>query len=155
MLRPNSRGQITLANNKPDSAPLIQANYLSAAGDLDTMLAGFDIQRKIFASPAFDDYRDKEIFPGDEVQSKEAIIEFIRNKAETIYHPIGTCKMGQDDLAVVDTNLRVHGIDDLRVVDASVMPTLISGNTNAPVMMMAEKISDHIMGGLSTSHGSN
>jgi choline dehydrogenase len=145
MLRPGSRGQITLADNKPDSAPLIQANYLSAAGDLETMLAGFDIQRRIFAQPAFDDYRDKEIFPGDEIQSKAEITEFIRQKAETIYHPIGTCKMGNDAMAVVDNNLKVHGVEGLRVVDASVMPTLISGNTNAPTMMMAEKISDSIL----------
>lgn len=145
MLRPNSRGQITLADHKPDSAPLIQANYLSADGDLETMLAGFDIQRSIFAQKAFDDYRDKEIFPGDDIQSRDAITEFIRQKAETIYHPIGTCKMGSDDMAVVDSNLNVHGVNGLRVVDASVMPTLISGNTNAPTMMMAEKISDHIL----------
>ncbi|KAA3638445.1 MAG: choline dehydrogenase [Proteobacteria bacterium] len=155
MLRPGSRGQITLADNKASSAPLIQANYLSADGDLDTMLAGFEIQRQIFAQAAFDEYRDKEIFPGDEVQSKAAITEFIRNKAETIYHPIGTCKMGSDDMAVVDNNLKVHGITGLRVVDASAMPTLISGNTNAPTMMMAEKISDHILGDLSINHGSN
>jgi len=145
MLRPNSRGQINLADNKADSPPLIQANYLSADGDLETMLAGFDIQRKIFAQIAFDDYRDKEIFPGDAVQSQADITEFIRQKAETIYHPIGTCKMGSDDMAVVDNHLKVHGVEGLRVVDASVMPTLISGNTNAPTMMMAEKISDHIL----------
>ncbi|MCW8870624.1 MAG: GMC oxidoreductase, partial [Proteobacteria bacterium] len=111
----------------------------------ETMLAGFDIQRKIFAQKAFDDYRDKEIFPGDAVQNQADITEFIRQKAETIYHPIGTCKMGSDDMAVVDNHLKVHGVEGLRVVDASVMPTLISGNTNAPTMMMAEKISDHIL----------
>lgn len=145
MLRPNSRGQITLADNKANSAPLIQANYLTAEGDLDTMLAGFEMQRQIFAAPAFDAYRDQELFPGDEVLSKADITEFIRNKAETIYHPIGTCKMGTDDYAVVNTHLQVHGIDGLRVVDASVMPSLVSGNTNAPTIMMAEKISDHIL----------
>lgn len=145
MLRPQSRGQITLADNKPGSAPLIQANYLSVAKDLETMIAGFKIQRQIFASKAFDPYRATELFPGSEVQSDAKITDFIRRKAETIYHPIGTCKMGQDELAVVNSNLQVHGIAGLRVVDASVMPTLISGNTNAPTMMMAEKISDHIL----------
>ncbi len=145
MLRPHSRGQISLADSNPESAPLIRANYLSNAKDLETMIAGFKIQRQIFAEKAFDSYRAAEIFPGSEVQSDAEITEFIRQKAETIYHPIGTCKMGQDELAVVNSNLQVHGIEGLRVVDASVMPTLVSGNTNAPVMMMAEKISDQIL----------
>jgi choline dehydrogenase-like flavoprotein len=113
--------------------------------DLKLMVEGFKIQRKIFAAKAFDDYRADEIFPGSETQSDEEIIDFIRRKAESIYHPIGTCKMGTDDMAVVDHNLKVHGIEGLRVVDASAMPTLVSGNTNAPTIMMAEKISDVII----------
>jgi choline dehydrogenase len=146
VLRPESRGQITLNSANPADHPHIQANYLTAGQDLALMIEGFKIQRKIFAAAAFDPYRDTEVFPGSEVQSDAQITEFIRNKAESIYHPIGTCKMGSDDLAVVDHNLQVHGISGLRVVDASAMPSLVSGNTNAPTIMMAEKVSDVILG---------
>ncbi|MFC3194826.1 GMC family oxidoreductase [Marinicella sediminis] len=146
VLRPESRGQITLKSTDPAEHPQIEANYLSAEQDLQLMIEGFKIQRRIFGAGSFDPFRDEEIFPGSEVQTDEQITEFIRNKAESIYHPIGTCKMGSDDMAVVDHNLQVHGIEGLRVVDASAMPTLVSGNTNAPTIMMAEKISDVILG---------
>ncbi len=145
VLRPESRGQITLNSADPLQHPNIEANYLSVEHDLKLMVEGFKIQRKIFAASVFDDYRAAELFPGEDTQSDAQIIDFIRNKAESIYHPIGTCKMGSDDLAVVDHHLQVHGIEGLRVVDASAMPTLVSGNTNAPTIMMAEKISDHIL----------
>ncbi|WP_099018731.1 GMC family oxidoreductase [Marinicella litoralis] len=145
VLRPESRGEIKLKSANPEDPPQIQANYLAVEHDLKIMVEGFKIQRKIFAAKAFDEFRDDEIFPGSEVQTDEEIIDFIRNKAESIYHPIGTCKMGSDDMAVVDQNLKVHGIEGLRVVDASAMPTLVSGNTNAPTIMMAEKISDVII----------
>ncbi|WP_223787947.1 GMC family oxidoreductase [Marinicella meishanensis] len=147
VLRPESRGEIRLSSANPEDHPHIQANYLQVEHDLKLMLEGFKIQRKIFAASAFDAYRDDELFPGSEVQSEAQVIEFIRNKAESIYHPIGTCKMGSDALAVVDHHLKVHGVEGLRVVDASAMPTLVSGNTNAPTIMMAEKVSDHIMNG--------
>lgn len=145
VLRPQSRGQITLNSSDPTEHPLIQANYLSHEHDLKLMIEGFKIQRKIFAAKAFDEYRSDEVFPGSDTQSDDQIIDFIRNKSESIYHPIGTCKMGIDEMAVVDHNLKVHGIEGLRVIDASVMPTLVSGNTNAPTIMMAEKISDVIV----------
>ena len=145
VLRPESRGEIKLKSADPEQAPLIQANYLEVEHDLKLMIEGFKIQRKIFASKAFDDYRGEEIFPGSDTQSDAEIAEFIRNKGESIYHPIGTCKMGSDEMAVVDQQLKVHGIEGLRVVDASAMPTLVSGNTNAPTIMMAEKISDDIL----------
>ncbi len=145
VLRPMSRGQITLKSKNPQDHPKIEANYLSEPHDLELMLAGFKLQRQILAAKAFDPYRAPEVFPGDAVTSDEDIIEFIREKAESIYHPIGTCKMGNDDMAVVDADLRVHGLSGLRVVDASVMPTLVSGNTNAPTIMMAEKISAKMM----------
>lgn len=145
VLRPESRGAIKLNSADPTEHPHIQANYLDVEHDLKLMIEGFKIQRKIFATHAFDEYRDDEIFPGSEVQTDEQITDFIRQKAESIYHPIGTCKMGPDAMAVVDHNLKVHGLEGLRVVDASVMPTLVSGNTNAPTIMMAEKISDHIL----------
>jgi len=145
VLRPESRGEIKLASGDPEAPPKIHANYLDAQVDLELMVEGFKIQRKIFAAKAFDEYRADEIFPGNETQSDEEIIGFIRAKAESIYHPIGTCKMGTDEMAVVDHRLKVHGIEGLRVVDASAMPTLVSGNTNAPTIMMAEKISDDIL----------
>jgi len=145
VLRPESRGEIKLLSANAEDHPHIQANYLHVEHDLNLMLEGFKIQRKIFAASAFDEYRDDELFPGSEVQSEAAVTEFIRQKAESIYHPIGTCKMCSDELAVVDHHLRVHGIEGLRVVDASAMPTLVSGNTNAPTIMMAEKVSDHII----------
>lgn len=144
-LRPESRGHLELASNNPEQPMKIFANYLSEDSDMEHMKKGFAIQRKIFSSPAFDEYRDEEIFPGDDVQTDAEIEEFIRNKAETIYHPVGTCKMGNDQMAVVDSNLKVHGIEGLRVIDASIMPTLVSGNTNAPTMMIAEKIADQII----------
>ncbi|WP_154222587.1 GMC family oxidoreductase [Marinicella rhabdoformis] len=145
VLRPESRGQITLHSADPKAHAKIEANYLSVPHDLELMVAGFKIQRQILASKAFDEFRDDELFPGSDVQTDEQIIEFIRQKSESIYHPIGTCKMGQDEMAVVDQKLKVHGLKGLRVVDASVMPTLVSGNTNAPTIMMAEKISDDIL----------
>ena len=144
-LRPESRGKLELASNNPHQPVKIYANYLTESNDWNYMKKGFEIQRQIFSASAFDELRDKEIFPGDDIQSEKQIEEFIRNKAETIYHPVGTCKMGNDELSVVDGKLRVHGIENLRVVDASIMPTLVSGNTNAPTIMIAEKISDEIL----------
>lgn len=145
VLRPESRGEIKLNSADPKQHPNIHANYLSVEHDLKLMIEGFKIQRKIFAAAVFDPYRDDEMFPGSDTQSDAEIIDFIRNKAESIYHPIGTCKMGVDPMAVVDQQLKVHGMENLRVVDASAMPSLVSGNTNAPTIMMAEKISDDIL----------
>jgi choline dehydrogenase-like flavoprotein len=117
----------------------MQPNYLSEEYDRKMMLECVTLARKIFSQQAFDPYRGDEVFPGADVQSEEAIMAFIRKRAETIYHPIGTCKMGTDDMAVVDPQLNVHGLQSLSVVDASIMPTLVSGNTNAPTIMIAEK----------------
>lgn len=144
-LRPESRGSLKLSSKDPMQPIKIFANYLSEFGDLKHMKKGFEIQRNIFSDSAFDDFRSPEIFPGDDVQSDAEIEQFIRNKAETIYHPVGTCKMGNDENAVVDSHLRVHGIEKLRVIDASIMPNLVSGNTNAPTIMIAEKISAEML----------
>ncbi|MEW9799111.1 GMC family oxidoreductase [Alteromonas sp. CYL-A6] len=145
-LYPKSRGRITLQSNHTEDHPLIDPNYLSHEDDIAVMVEGVKVARKILAANHFDEYRAHEIYPGDEAQSDEDIIEFLRERAETIYHPIGTCKMGRDDdpMAVVDARLKVRGIDGLRVVDASVMPSLVGGNTNAPTVMIAERAVDFI-----------
>ena len=138
-LRPESRGNLTLKSADPTEAPAIQPNYMSEEYDRKMLLECVSLARKIFSQEAFEPYRGDEVFPGADVRSEVAIMAFIRNKAETIYHPVGTCKMGTDDMAVVDPQLNVHGLQSLSVVDASIMPTLVSGNTNAPVIMIAEK----------------
>ena len=145
-LRPSSRGYISLKSDDPLAAPLIQPDYLSAEGDIAVLRQGVKIAREVFAQSAFDPYRGPELMPGAAVRHDAEIDAFIRKSAETIYHPAGTAKMGVDGTSVVDTALRVYGVDGLRVADASVMPVLVSGNTNAPVIMIAEKAADLILG---------
>ncbi len=145
-LRPESRGFIALKSTNPSDPPLIQPNYLATENDRIAMREGVKITRDIFGQEAFDPYRGPELMPGAHVQSDDKIDDFIRRTAETIYHPIGSVKMGTDAESVVDAQCRVHGVEGLRVVDASVMPTLVGGNTNAPTIMIAEKISDAILG---------
>lgn len=145
-LRPESRGFVALKSDDPNDPPLIQPNYLTAPADLAAMRAGVKIVRKIFAQRAFDPYRGPELMPGAHIQDDAAIDAFIRRTAETIYHPVGTARMGNDAMAVVDASLKVRGVEGLRVVDASVMPTLVGGNTNAPTIMIAEKAADMILG---------
>ncbi len=145
-LRPASRGRIGLHSSDPSQAPAIHPNYLSDPEDLEMMLECVRLSREILTQPAFKPFRGHEIFPGNEVSSRAGIVDFIRAKAESIYHPVGTCRMGQDKHAVVDPQLRVHGVEGLRVIDASIMPTLVGGNTNAPTVMIAEKASDLILG---------
>ena len=145
-LRPESRGFIALKSDDPAEHALIQPNYLESPNDLAVLREGVRIARNIVAQPAMNAYRGPEIWPGAHVQTDDQIDNWIRETAETIYHPVGTAKMGTDDMAVVDAKCRVRGIEGLRVVDASVMPTLVGGNTNAPTIMIAEKISDDIRG---------
>ena len=144
-LRPQSRGYIQLKSADPSKAPAIQPNYLQTDYDLEMMLECARLAKEIFNQEAFDAHRNGFIFPEESVRTKEEKIDFIRRKAETVYHPVGTCKMGNDPMAVVDSGLKVHGIERLRVVDASIMPTLVSGNTNAPAIMIAEKCADTIL----------
>jgi choline dehydrogenase len=145
-LRPESRGHLALKSDDPREAPAIHANYLSEPEDVEMMLECVRVSREILAQPAFRPFRAHEIHPGNDVTDREGLLGFIRSKAESIYHPVGTCRMGVDPLAVVDPELRVRGIAGLRVVDASVMPTLIGGNTNAPTIMIAEKAADLVRG---------
>jgi choline dehydrogenase len=144
-LRPYSRGDIRLKSADPTKTPAMQPNYLQDPRDLELMLEGARLAKEIFMQPAFDSVRDGFIFPEESVSSRDEQIDFIRRKAETVYHPVGTCKMGNDPMAVVGSDLKVHGVENLRVIDASIMPELISGNTNAPAIMIAEKGADLIL----------
>lgn len=146
LLRPGSRGAIRLRSANPAHAALIDPNFLSDPADMPLMVKAVRSARRVLAMPAFDPFRGAELFPGAQVQTDGQIEQFVRAKAESIYHPVGTCKMGHDPLAVVDDSLRVHGVDGLRVADVSVMPFIIGGNTNAPAIMIAEKASDLITG---------
>ena len=146
-LRPQSRGHVRIKSPDPFAAPAMQPNYLSAPEDRATIVRGVRLARKLAATRALAPYVAGEYRPGPEATTDEEILAFVRDKGATIFHPVGTCRMGPaaDPLAVVDTELRVHGIAGLRVVDCSVMPTLVSGNTNAPVIMVAEKAADLIL----------
>jgi len=139
VLRPQSRGEIKLASADPLAPPAIDPNYLQVDEDLKVLIEGVKRGREIFAAKAFKPYMGRERFPGANRRSDAEIADFIRQGAETEYHPVGTCKMGNDKLAVVDPSLKVHGIEGLRVIDASIMPSLVSGNTNAPSIMIGEK----------------
>jgi choline dehydrogenase len=147
-MRSRSRGWVRLASTDPLDKPRILFNYLSQPDDWTEMRACVRLTREIFAQAAFDRYRGREIQPGAEVQSDEQIDAFIRAKVESAYHPSCSCKMGapQDPLAVVDPETRVYGLEGLRVVDSSIMPSITTGNLNAPTIMLAEKAADHILG---------
>lgn len=144
-LRPESRGTIKIKSADPEVHPSIQPNYLNDPIDQQTAVASIKTARGIFGADALSGYRGEEMAPGHDIQSDDEILEFCRQAGITIYHPVGTCKMGSDPMAVVDHELKVHGVSGLRVVDASVMPRLVSGNTNAPTIMIAEKAADMII----------
>ncbi|MBE8220748.1 MAG: choline dehydrogenase [Alphaproteobacteria bacterium] len=144
--RPQSRGHLSLKSASAEDAPAIYPNYFDVAEDLVDLRNGLRETRRVFLQPAFDPYRGAELKPTPDVNidNDDELDTWIRATGETLYHPIGTCKMGSDDMAVTNEHGQVHGLEGLRVVDASLMPTLIGANTNAPTIMMAEKISDHI-----------
>jgi len=143
LLRPKSRGQVTLAGSDMRQAPLIDPAFLTAEEDLETLVKGYKLTRKLMNTQALASVRQKDIFTAD-IHTDDEIRQLIRERADTVYHPVGTCKMGSDPMAVVDAELKVHGIQGLRVVDGSIMPTLIGGNTNAPIIAIAEKACDMI-----------
>jgi choline dehydrogenase-like flavoprotein len=143
LLRPKSVGTLALANADPFAAPSIDPNFLGHPDDLDAMVDGFKLTRKIMDAPILAGIRTGEVYT-EGIHTDDAIREELRTRSDTIYHPIGTCKMGSDAMAVVDPKLRVHGLEGLRVVDASIMPTLIGGNTTAPTLMIAEKAAEMI-----------
>jgi choline dehydrogenase-like flavoprotein len=144
LLRPKSRGSVTLAGPDPLDAPLIDPNFLGEPEDVEAMVAGFKLTRRIMDAPAMMAVRERDLFT-DGVETDEQIRDYLRRRVDTVYHPIGTCAMGPDPAtAVVDAQLRVHGLEGLRVVDASIMPTLVGGNTNAPSIMIGEKAADMI-----------
>jgi choline dehydrogenase len=133
-----------LHSSNPFEPPAIRANYLATEADMRVIVEGVRLSRELAHTKAFASYRGDELHPGAHVRNESEIVNFIRSEAQTLYHPVGTCKMGRDELAVVDTQLRVRGIEQLRVVDASVMPRIPAGNTNAPTIMIAEKAADMI-----------
>lgn len=145
LLRPQSRGSITLRSNNSFEPPVIQPNYLENKADLQVLLEGVYLSRKLAKMTAFDVFRGDELVPGYSVQTEEEIYDFIRNNVETLYHPVGTCKMGNDSMSVVNSQLQVYGVEGLRVVDGSIMPDIIGGNTNAPIIMIAEKAADMLI----------
>ena len=145
VLRPRSAGTLTLASADPLAAPLIDPGFYSDPDDLETMVKGFRIARGISESPLLDAHRGREMFTAG-VHTDDEIRAVLRRRSDTIYHPVGTCRMGADGAAVVDPQLRVRGVEGLRVVDASIMPTLVAGNTNAPTIMVGERASDFIRG---------
>ncbi len=145
-LRPASRGRVQIRSSDPNEHPSIQPNYLTASEDEQCMLDGIRLIRKVADTDAIQPYIKNEFLPGADVTTDAQLLDYIRTKGNTIFHPSGTCKMGNDDLAVVDEQLRVHGIEGLRVADASIMPTVLSGNTNAGCIMIGEKLAQMMIG---------
>ena len=138
-LRPLSRGRLGLHSADPLAAPLIDPNYMAESEDVEQLVRGVHLVRKILEQPAFAQHHDVEMTPGPELKNDDELADWVRRSGESAYHPVGTCKMGVDPMAVVDPRLRVHGLQGLRVVDASIMPTLVGGNTNQPATMIGEK----------------
>jgi choline dehydrogenase len=144
LLRPESRGHVHIKSADPRQAPAIHPNYLAARKDRDTLLAGVKVLRRLAKAPALARYIAEEVDPGLQSADDDALLDFIRRRGSTVYHPVSTCRMGQDAKAVVDERLKVHGFERLRVIDASIMPAVVSGNTNAATIMIAEKGADMV-----------
>jgi choline dehydrogenase len=139
LTHPQNIGSVSLRSPDPKDAPMIRLNYLQSQSDVQKLVDAIKLMRQLFQTSTFDEFRGREVAPGADVTSDEALVAYIRETCGTVFHPIGTCKMGTDPMAVVDPELQVHGVQGLRVVDASIMPTLITGHTNAPTIMIGEK----------------
>ncbi len=146
---PHSRGRLTLRSTDPTQHPAILANYLAKPEDAAKLVKGIQLVRRLNQTKALAAFYQADAHPGAQLQRDEELVEFVRNNIQSFYHPVGTCKMGQDALAVVDEQLRVRGTEGLRVVDASIMPTIVNGNTNAATIMIGEKAADLIKAPLS------
>jgi choline dehydrogenase-like flavoprotein len=146
LLYPKSRGSISLKSADPGEAPVLDPNLLAIPEDADAVVRGLKLARRAFASPAFAPYKANELLPGAAVQTDDELRDYVKRTLGTVHHPAGTCRMGADKESVVDPQLKVRGVEGLRVVDASIMPFVIGGNTNAPVVMIAEKAADMILG---------
>ena len=144
-LIPESKGTISLRSKSPRDAPRIAPNYLSSKADIDRLISGIRIVRKVIGQRAFDAFRGQEMQPGPKLESEEDLTEWLRSSAMTTFHPVGTCRMGDGPAAVVDQRLKVHGVEGMRIADASVMPIITSGNTNAPTIMIGERVAEFIM----------
>jgi choline dehydrogenase len=152
VLRSDSTGSIHIKSANADDAPAIRFNFLSSPLDRDGLIVAMRKARELMATPPMSDLIGEEIAPGMKYETDEELLEWVRNHAETTYHPVGTCKMGTDPMAVVDDQLRVHGLKGLRVADASIMPTLTSGNTNAPSIMIGEKCAKMVLAQAESTH---
>jgi choline dehydrogenase len=147
LVRVKSKGHMELRSADPFEPPLLDPNYLADEADMEVLVEGVKLGRRIIQSPAFDDYRGEEFVPGESIQTDDDIREFIRDYVQCLYHAVGTCKMGNDSLAVVNERLQVHGVQGLRVADASIMPEIVNANTNSPCIMIGEKCADMILRG--------
>ncbi|MBM3347992.1 MAG: hypothetical protein FJY55_16110, partial [Betaproteobacteria bacterium] len=146
LMRPQSHGRVSLASADPLAPPRIDPQFLSVQADVDLVVYGMKLARQMLADPAWDSVRGPEILPGPVVSDDAALADYARQRCATAFHPVGTCRMGSDGDAVVDAELRVRGVAGLRVADASIMPRIIGGNTNAPAIMIGEKASDLVLG---------
>lgn len=145
MLRPESRGSVHIRSSDPADVPAIVANYLADERDRQTSIAALRLARRVADQPALKALIVREVRPGPDMRSDEELLEHIARQGATSYHPIGTCRMGNDRMAVVDPELRVHGVRSLRVADASIMPTMVSSNTNAPSFMIGERCAEFVI----------
>ncbi|MGB0386357.1 MAG: GMC family oxidoreductase [Ardenticatenaceae bacterium] len=145
LVQPESLGTVTLKSNNPVELPIVDPHYLENEVDVDVMVRGIEMAREFVNTRAFAEFRGRELAPGKEVVDRESLVNYVRNSASTVWHPVGTCKMGQDKDAVVNSRLQVHGIKGLRVADASIMPKITTGNTNAATIMIGEKAADLII----------
>jgi len=144
LIYPKSRGTLRLASGDPTAAPLIDPNYLAEQSDVDVLVDGMELIRETMSAATICDGVQGEIAPGPAFPNRAALAREVRNRATTVYHPVGTCRMGVDERAVVDPTLRVRGVDGLRVADASIMPSIVGGNTNAASMMIGERCAELI-----------